>query len=162
FYTQFFNVIRQANYVIARTSAMESSQISAAAQNRIVAEASFLRAFAYFELTNLYRDVPLYTEPVSAFSAGKGPTDKAEIYAFIKNDLAANIPALPPVVAANEAGRISRAAAIALLGKVYLFDGQYGEAAAQLGQLFQPEYGLSLYPDYSTLFTPLREAEFSP
>lgn len=162
FYTQFYNVIRQANYVVARTSDMEPTQISDEARNRIVAEASFLRALAYFELTNLYRDVPFYTEPVDAFSQGRGPTDRADIYAFIKKDLAATIPALPAVVPASESGRASRAAAIALLGKVYLFDGDFPNASAQLGQLFDSEYGLSLYPDYSTLFTPRQEAEFSP
>lgn len=161
FYTYFYNVIREANYVVARVAAMHPGQISEAGRGRIIAEASVLRALAYFHLVNLFRDVPFYTEQVTAFSEGKGATGRADIYAFMKEDLARSIPALPAVVPPGEAGRAGRAAAIALLGKVHLYDNEFAKASAQLGRLFSSEFQLSLYPDYAKLFTPGPDAEFS-
>ncbi|HMR20272.1 MAG TPA: RagB/SusD family nutrient uptake outer membrane protein, partial [Sphingobacterium sp.] len=160
-YTHLYNVVRQANYVIAKVGEMNSGQISDAAKSRIIAEASVLRALAYFHLVNLYRDVPFYTESVTAFTEGKGPTSRADIYKFLKEDLAKNISALPAVIPPNEAGRTGRAAAIALLGKVHLFDHEFDKASAQLGRLFDSQFQLALYPDYTTLFLPYPEAEFS-
>src|SRR5690606_37687024 len=109
----------------------------------------------YFELTNLYRDIPFYTEPLNAFSKGKGATKKAEIRRFLKQDLLQVIPDLPIDIQASEHGRVSRAAAIALLGKIFLFDQEFDKAAATLGQLLQAPYHFKLYPDYAELFTPL-------
>ena len=159
-FTQFYTVINRANYVIKRTVEISASSITEASRNRILAEAAFLRDFAYFELCNLYRDVPLYIEPNGASSTGKPSSKRAEIFAFLKQDLLKQIPNLPTAIPAAEYGRTGRGGAVALLGKIYLWEKDYTNAAATFAQLMTAPYSFSLYPDYAGLFSSGSAADF--
>src|SRR5690606_26952639 len=58
------------------------------------------------------------------------------VYAQIEQDLKDAIAVLPPTVpAATEGGRMTQGAAQALLGKVYLYQEKWKEAAAQLADV---------------------------
>ncbi|MEJ7558558.1 MAG: RagB/SusD family nutrient uptake outer membrane protein [Pedobacter sp.] len=160
-FTQFYTVINRANYVIKRTTEIDKASISESSRNRIIAEASFLRDFAYFELSNIYRDVPLYLEPNGASSTGKSSSKKAEILAFLKQDLISKIPNLPTTIPAAEYGRTGRGGAVALLGKIYLWEKDYSNAAVTFAQLMTGPYNFTLYSDYAGLFTSNSAAEFS-
>jgi hypothetical protein len=75
---------------------------------------------------------------------------KAEVYAQIEADLVAAAAVLTPVAA--QKGRATRGAAKALLGKVYLYQNKFTEAAAIFDEIIDSgQY--SLYPDYSQLFS---------
>jgi len=83
----------------------------------------------------------------------------AAIYTQIEKDLTEAIPNLPStVVLATEAGRFTKVAAQAMLGKVYLYDNKKTEAAAQLALVNGPtpgqpnQYGNKLLPKFSDLW----------
>ena len=157
FYLHFYTVINRASYVIDKVDKMTSSQINDLNKKRIIAEASFLRDFSYFMLTNLYRDVPFYMEPQGIHTTFLGPTLKSEIWKFLKGDLTQKVQDLPLSIPASENGRISRGAAITLLGQIYLYEKDYLNAEAILRPLLSAPYSYSLYPDYNKLFTPAGE-----
>lgn len=103
-------------------------------QQRLIAEAKTLRAFAYFDLVMLWGDVPLVLEDVPPGSYGTTErTPKAQVYDQIEKDLTEAIDVLPlkSEYGAAEKFRVSRGTAQALLGKVHLFQEEWDEALVQ-------------------------------
>src|SRR5690606_24217217 len=102
-------------------------------KRRYIAEAKFLRAHYYFDLVRLFRNVPLFRDQlVSEEIYNVTQAAPEEVYALIEQDLSEAIaePNLPDRVrAATEGGRVTRAAAHALLGKVYLYQEKWDMAA---------------------------------
>ena len=120
-------------------------------KNAVLAQTRFLRAYYYFELVKWFGDVPLAVDQRILFGQQFDipRTPKAEVYAQIEEDLifaAANLPYVQP-----ETGRVTKGAAQALLGKVYLFQDKFSEAAGVLEDLINngPH---DLFTDYSLLF----------
>jgi len=81
-----------------------------------IAEARFLRAFAYYNLMDLYANVPLVTELSTTLPT---QSNRAEIFAFVEAELLA-IKDILKESGANEYGRVDRVAAWALLSKLYI------------------------------------------
>jgi hypothetical protein len=120
-------------------------------KNRILAEAAFLRAYYYFELVKFFGDVPLIIDKRLSASeiSAQQRTPKAEVYAQIEKDLqfaAANLEWTTSVK-----GRITKGAALALLGKAYLYQNKFNEAATTLDQVIN-EGPHDLYNDYAGIF----------
>ncbi len=99
------------NSFIENASALEGEE----AQNYI-AEARFLRAFAYYNLIDLYGNVPLTTEVSTSLPE---QNSREEIFDFVESELL-EIQDLLKESGANEYGRVDRVAAWALLSKLYL------------------------------------------
>ncbi|MDG5491339.1 RagB/SusD family nutrient uptake outer membrane protein [Psychroserpens sp. SPM9] len=117
----------------------------------VLAQARFLRAYYYFELVKWFGDVPFAVDQRilfgDQFSIERTP--KAEIYAQIEEDLifaAANLPYVQ-----TQTGRVTKGAAQALLGKAYLFQEKFSEAASVLEDLIN-NGPYDLLTDYSTMF----------
>jgi hypothetical protein len=113
-----YQVVAQANLVLDRVPAI--SPMDEAQKKRILGEAYFFRAWAYFYAVRLWGDVPLILLPQTATSEDffPGRTPQAEVYAQIVDDLKmAEAAGLPWT---DQSGRISTAAAKSLLSKVYL------------------------------------------
>lgn len=85
-------------------------------------EARFLRAYLYFDMVRLWGNVPLLTEP-STDNVAQTPAD--EVYRVIAEDLKYAVENMPEVTYAKqpvaEHGRVTKWAAEALLGRVYLY-----------------------------------------
>lgn len=81
-----------------------------------IAEARFLRAFAYYNLIDLYANVPLVTEVSTSLPE---QSDREEIFNFVESELLAIQENLKSS-GANEYGRVDEVAAWALLSKLYL------------------------------------------
>ncbi|KVV13753.1 RagB/SusD family nutrient uptake outer membrane protein [Flavobacterium sp. TAB 87] len=98
------------------------------------AEARFLRAFSYYNLMDLFGNVPITTEndPVGFYYPEQ--KTRAEVFAFIESELK-DLDASLVASKANEYGRIDKTAAKFLLAQIYLnakvYTGteMYGEAA---------------------------------
>jgi hypothetical protein len=118
---------------------------------RVIGEATFLRAYYYFELVKFFGDVPLIVDQRFLFGDqfDVDRTPKAEVYAQIEQDLLFAIDNLEYTT--PDVGRATKGSAQALLGKVYLFQEKYTEAANVLDELIgSGQY--SLVTDYSTIF----------
>jgi tetratricopeptide (TPR) repeat protein len=123
-------------------------------------EACFLRALGYFNLVRIYGDVPKvvapFSDPNSAFGIGRTPV--ADIYnSVIIPDLEyaiANCYKKGDAALKNEEARASKAAALTILGKVYLTINNPAKAAETLKQLIVDKVGgtCSLLPDYKSIF----------
>lgn len=81
-----------------------------------IAEARFLRAFAYFNLMDLYGSVPLVTTVTTELPE---QATRTEIFNFIESELLDIQDKLKPS-GSNEYGRVDQVAAWALLSKLYL------------------------------------------
>lgn len=118
---------------------------------RVLAETRFLRAYYYFELVKFFGDVPMVVDQRFLFGDQfeVDRTPKADVYAQIERDLIFAIDNLQYTT--PDIGRATKGSAQALLGKVYLFQEKYGDAADVLDDLIlSNEY--SLVTDYSTIF----------
>ena len=142
--------VRRANLVIENVPGIEMDQ---GVKERIIAEAKFLRAYNYFILVTLYGDVPLITE-VELKSNEVQRTSKDLVYEQIEKDLMEAISVLPPKsqLTPDELGRVTKGAAQAYLGKVYLYQKKFQDAEASFKKVIDSnEY--SLDPDYYHIFT---------
>lgn len=115
-------------------------------KEQIVAEAKFLRAFAYFELVRNFGGVPLVLTPLTANDPKQPRASEQEIWQQIETDLqqAAEVLKEKSVQSAAELGRATRGAALAYLGKAYVYQHKWVEAENTLNLVISSgEYNLN-------------------
>jgi hypothetical protein len=126
--------IARANTILTR---LPGASFDEPSKVRFEAEAKFLRGLFYFNLVRLFGDVQLVTtettDPKDGYAISRTPASK--VYEQIISDLMFAETSLPTSIAASEAGRASRWAAKALLGKVYLTQKEYTKAASKLNEV---------------------------
>lgn len=135
--------------------------LSEALAARYVAEAKTLRGYYYFDLVRLFRNIPFYTEPLTTDNMREQTQVTPDVvYAQIEQDLKDAIAILPATVpTATEGGRMTKGAAQALLGKVYLYQQKWNEAAAQFAEVNgapggTSQYGYKLLDNFEDIFRP--------
>lgn len=144
-----YNCVNLANTVITRGPEAEGD---AALIARIVGEAKFVRAHTYYYMVNLWGGVPLRVTPTDDFEqTAMERSTEADVYDQIVQDLSESASALPEAYdgsAGYEVGRVTRYAAMTLLGKVELQRGNAGAAVSAL----RPVLGnYSLLGDYGMI-----------
>jgi hypothetical protein len=147
YYKALFNV----NTVLDK---VQVSGLDAAYTNRVKAEMMFLRGLYYYNMVQLFGDVPLVTKVVTAeesYSIVRSPA--ADVYNQIVADLKFAVDNLPLANAVPALGRASKGAAETVLGKVYLSLGNK-TAATQVLQDVVNSGQYSLLPQYTSLFGP--------
>lgn len=134
--------INRANYLEENKSKIDFDNKTA-----LYGEVYFLRAYYYFELVKFFGDVPLFT--TNRLTAGDSGTLQrspvSEVYAQIETDLINAANALPTIQ--SQKGRVTRYAAQALLGKVYLYQNKFKESADVLENLIGKFTLVSNYGD---------------
>ncbi len=120
-----------------------------------VAEARFLRAYAYFDLARTYGDVPkidfrVYT--ASQANIAKSPV--SAIYDLIYADLQFAAAHLPIVWGSQYPGRLTSGAAKTLEAKAHLFRGEHSAALGLCNQVIATKAasGYDLYSSYYGIF----------
>lgn len=151
-----YNTIQGANLAIR---SIGQSEINEDDKKRLVGEAKFLRALAYFHLLDYFGGLPLYDESTDLETdindLMKLRTSAEETRAFIINDLQDAAQAgLPDKWDNANYGRATKSSVYALLGKVLLYNKNYQEAIGAFEEVLQPQYGHTLHPDFAELFTP--------
>lgn len=144
YWNDHYQGISRANILLAK---LPAASMNDAVRSRFAAEAKTLRAFYYFNLVRLFKNIALVLEPLTTETIFTPEQVAPEvIYAQIEKDLTEAIAVLPnTVVAKTEAGRFNKGAAQALLGKVYLFEGKKAEAAAVLAEVNGTPGGVNQY-----------------
>lgn len=138
--------VNRANYIMEF-----QDKTDFAGKESVLGQTRFLRAYYYFELVKWFGDVPFAVDTRlqfgDQFSIGRTP--KEEIYSQIEQDLIYAADNLPYIQ--SQTGRITKGAAQALLGKAYLYQDKFAEAANVLEDLIDngPH---DLVSDYSTIF----------
>ncbi|MCF6181279.1 RagB/SusD family nutrient uptake outer membrane protein [Lutibacter sp.] len=144
YYTSFYNVIFRANTVLANLDVASDEN-----RARIEGEAKFVRAYAYFNLVRLYGEIPLVTSVISTEDTDVQYTRAAtsEVYSLIESDLLVAVGSLDNAYKT----RASKAAAQALLAKVYLTEGtNYLEAQTLCEDVMGS--GFALEPNFKDVF----------
>ena len=152
FWSAYYEVIKRCNVLIANIDRVEGLGAEEAAQ--IKAEAKVLRSFMYLNLTSTFQDVPYLTEPLTLETAKVSKNSKIEIVPKLIAELTEAANALP--VQAPALGRITKGAALAILGRVYLYNEMWSDAAKTYEQII--DLGCyELFDDYATLFDSTNE-----
>ena len=125
-----YRTIHRANVVLEKGASVEN--ITPAVRDRLLGEARFLRAWAYFELGTFFGGVPLYKEFAKSVDGSLVRATQKEVYDFVIADLKAAEPGLPATYDAKNLGRATKAAAQTLLAKMYLQVGDYASAKTEL------------------------------
>ncbi len=138
--------VNRANYILEFKDKTDFPN-----KENVIGQATFLRAYYYFELVKFFGDVPLAVDQRLLFGDQNtiDRTPAAEVYAQIEIDLMFAADNLPLMQA--ETGRVTKGAAQALLGRVYLYQNKYSLAAPVLDDVINSGV-YDLVEDYSTLF----------
>ena len=143
-----FAGVNRANYILEFQNKTEFE-----GRDQIIAEARFLRAYYNFELVKWFGGIPLKEN--ERFSVGDElvipRSSEEEVYNLIQEDLifaSANLAEVAP-----EIGRVARGAALALLGKAYLYDEKYALATEVLDEVIGSNQ-FQLETNYDLIFEP--------
>ncbi|WP_282043728.1 RagB/SusD family nutrient uptake outer membrane protein [Winogradskyella flava] len=152
--------MNRTNFVLQNKNKIEFD-----GKDEIIAQAYFLRAYYTFELAKFFGNVPLKVEerngvnrivdvpviPGEQFSMDRTES-VAATYELIEEDLKEAIPDLP--ITQDLPYKATKGAAQALLGKVYLYNNKFTEAATVLNEVVNSgQYSLVTGEDYANLFT---------
>jgi len=147
YWNDHYNMINLANNELHDA---DSLKLTDAISLRNIGEASFFRAYAYFELVKTYGDVPKLTKKIQVTADGIKPKSPAvDIYALIDADLttAAKYLPLDAVTYGNNGGykgRLTSGAANSLWAQTHLFRGDWGQVSGLCNQVIASnEYSLS-------------------
>ena len=123
--------IGRVNYFLNNYHRAES--VKEEVRERYAAEAYFYRAYNYWVLTSYFGDVPYITTELSVESPDvyRGRDPRKTVIENVTKDLEDHYKNLPEYIpaASAEFGRVSQCAALALLSRIYLYNGMYEEAA---------------------------------
>lgn len=150
-----YNSIYQAMVNINTTLArLEDATFDEEAIQQFEGQLKFMRAYYYFHLVQYFGEVIIITEPLEttseAWTYSRQPVE--EVYALIESDLQDAVSLLPVSYDAANVGRVTKGAALSLLGKVYLTKKQYEDAINTLQQVLP--LGYALLPSYADVFDP--------
>jgi len=129
------------NSFIENAAALDDEEVKT-----FIAEARFLRAFAYYNLIDLYGNVPLVTQITTALPS---QSPREVTFNFIETELLDIQDALSESQA-NEYGRVDKVAAWALLSKLYLNaevwigTSKYNEAVTFSNHVINSSYSINM------------------
>lgn len=142
YWNNYYESIFIVNNILSKSIGVDfSSKLS------LQAEAHFLRALYYFDMTRAWGDIPLVLNPVSISESLKLPrTPQSQVYNAIIEDLIFAAEHLPEKNKERFTGAATAEAANTLLGKVYLTLGNKTEAEKALNKVYG-KFSLVSYAD---------------
>ncbi len=115
------------------------------------AEAKFILAFKYYQLITLFRDVPLVKKTMAISESDIPKSSKNDVLDYILENLDFAIDNLKDVWSANETGRATKGAALALKSRVLLYNEQWADAASAAKQIIDSK-SYQLHPKFGEVF----------
>jgi starch-binding outer membrane protein, SusD/RagB family len=124
-----FSGVNTANRLVYQfTTLAASGQVAQSVADAYIAELTTLRGFFYWQLVDLYGNVPLVTDFANAEATPPTKT-RLEVYNFIVGDLETAVPLLSKSVNVTTYGRMNYYAGKTILAKLYLNAGVYTSTA---------------------------------
>lgn len=142
--------VYRANQVLANVPGIDMDE---ALKTRIIGEAKFLRAVYYYNLINIWGNIPLILEPSNPADKPSQATQEA-VWTQIEKDLTEAAEALPTSYTGDEIGRATKGAAYGFLGRAHMQQKEWQLAATAFEWLITGP-GASLYdlmPNYRDNF----------
>lgn len=149
-----YETVYNSNAVIEGIEASTSVKLHDRVKKTLLAEAKFVRAFSYFYLVNFFGDVPLAMTTDFNKTIHMTRTPKAEVYSQMIKDLAAAKEGLSADFSDQneQRSRPNKWAATALLARVYLYTGDYANAAIQAAEVISHSELFKLKEDLNDVF----------
>src|SRR5579859_1167663 len=145
----YYDGVTKANYVLYYVPAIA---MDATVKNRILGEAKFLRAYFYFNLVNIYGEIPLkLLPPLSPELINVPKSPVASVYTQIESDLTDAARVLAKTYSGPDVGRATKGAAFGLLAKTRLYNQDWGGVLAAIDSL-EASAAYSLVPVYKNNF----------
>lgn len=150
-----YSQIIACNYFLENIERVE--EINSVEKNRMIAEVRFLRAFAYFNMSQYWGGVPLVTKVLSMEEANSiTSASKEEIMNFVLTELTEAAEDLPATLPSSEHGRIIKSAALAVKGRLLMSEIEWSNAANTYKEII--DLGVHIIdPDYRQLFDGTKE-----
>lgn len=145
-----FVVVQRANRFIANIQAAGGDATTRGKE--MVGEAKFIRALIYFDMMQLWGDMPIYNEENVFEESTLARSPEADVRAQIIADLEYAAENCADNAPGTKVGQASKSAAYALLGKVYLENKQYQNAVDAFSKVVSK--GFALEADYRNIFRP--------
>src|SRR3954468_287181 len=145
-----YDEINRVNQILDKVPAL--TDLPDAEKNEMLGEAYFLRALTYHDLTRLFGDVPLRTQPVKSAEEANSITraPSVQVYTQILADLAQAEQLI--TAGKSQTRQASLGAAYALESRVKLY--QQDWAGAEAAAATVEGMGYSLAPNFANLFDP--------
>lgn len=151
-----YATIFKANYFLEN---IERVDMDTEKKAEITAEVRFLRAYEYFYMSVLYGGVPLITNVLTIDEANNQSRNSLqEIVDFCITELTAAATDLPKSRPESEKGRILKAAALAVKGRLEMIDEKWSDAANTYKQIIDLNEHI-IDPRYKEIFE--EEGEYS-
>ncbi len=123
-----------------------------------IAEARFIRAFAYFYIARTFKDAPIVDNPVDLTKPGQYLVPRylqKDVLRFALEDLMAAEEFLPAT--SYEPGRVTKYSAKGMMAKIYLYQKDYENAKAKAKEVIDYANAnpgvLGLHNNYNEMFT---------
>ena len=130
----------------------QSTALSQDFSTQLEGEAKFVRAFSYFYLVNLYGDVPLITTTDYEINRLKVREEQARVMAQLTSDLEDASALLVTDYVNEDRTHPNSYAAMGLLAKVYLTQGNWSQAAYYSEQVISQASRYELLADLDEVF----------
>lgn len=150
-YSGLYGIIYKANLIIDMTEG------DTPVMKHAINEAKVFRAFGHFELATLFGTAPVVDHLLAASEYRQANGTTADLWAIVEQDLteaigSGTLPSKNDVNDQETGIRVTKEYAQALLGKAYLFQGKYSEAASMLDNVINSNK-YALYPgEYDAQF----------
>ncbi|MBV8252057.1 MAG: RagB/SusD family nutrient uptake outer membrane protein [Chitinophaga sp.] len=146
-----YKSIYRANEVLEN---IDKVPIDPAKKKSYIAEVKFLRGLSYFVLASNWGAVPLKLKVAQSASDNYPATAaEADVWKQVISDFSDAKDGLPATRVSPDLGRATSGAAIAFLGKAYLYTKDYTHAETTLDALFQAPYQYGLVNNFEDNFT---------
>lgn len=133
FWRYSFSLIQKANLCLFGLD--QSKTLSPGVKDQLIGETKFMRAYAYFNMVNLYGGVPLSLSSATDANATLKRNSTAEVWAQIFNDLIDAKALLKPGYPSDQRARANRYVASALLARAYLYQEDWLKADAEASEV---------------------------
>ena len=128
---QYYEGVNRANFLIHFVPLIDMDETRKA---EIIGEGKFIRAYLYFNLTNIFGAIPLRIEPmISPDLSAKAKSEPADIYAQIETDLTDALTGLKAIP--THVGGATKGSAYGLLAKASLYQGKWQQCLDAIAAL---------------------------
>jgi len=150
-----YQIILNANTILENLELNDT--LTAAEKSSIEGETLFLRAYAYYHLTNLWGDVPYYRDNLPIEEIQSLPrTDKTQIRDEILQDFQKAQDLLPSSYGSDNLGKANKWTAATVMVKIYLIQQKWQQARDKALEIID-ESPHQLLDDYALVFDPNNE-----
>ncbi len=148
----YYTLIYRANLVIENLPTVPASVLPTLDNNRLMAEAKYLRAFAYLYLADFWGDVPLVLSSALDDNLLLPRTPVSQVYEQITKDLEEARDLLPATVTSTSSRIHNKYQAEAMLARAYLYRGLWAQAETAANNVITQNGYYALLPNLADVF----------